>query len=290
MCVGGGGGREGGAGKGTGERISTYQLGLARAPHTCINLSHTHKKKRVANLECLDSHRQVLSLQHCLVDLSVLASSQLLAHVDVRPVQLPPIHVMRQAVDGGFAGIGGRVVQNSRQSVRVLGVVHDQFGQRVKLGLGCHVALAVGVVVDAVVEDAAVVAQGDGVLAWLTLTLSDQETAVDARTQAQLRLGPGDVAMEPGVLLQTVHLGDVGGGHPADLPLVVGGLTPVPVLTLPGHLQLIPLPDGQLPWLVCGVAVFGYVEVRVLFFCCCILRTLKTFLRPIGLAVMGSVS
>lgn len=116
----------------------------------------------------------------------------------------------------------------------------------------------------AVVEDTPIVAEGDGVLSWLALALSNKETSVDPATQRQLRLCPGDVAMEPGVLLQTVHLGDVRGRDPAHLILGVSTLAPITILTLACNLELFPFVDGELSGLVSAVVVFGYIDVRVI--------------------------
>ncbi len=91
----------------------------------------------------------------------------------------------------------------------------------------------------AIVEDAAIVAQGDGVLSRFALALPYQEAPVDAAAQRKLHLCPRDVPMEPGVLLQAVYLCNVGGGEPSNLPVVIGGLTPVPILAR--DLELLPL-------------------------------------------------
>ena len=223
----------------------------------CSRHSSTH-------LERLYGHVHAAHLQHCLVHLPVLPSSQLLTHLDVRSIQLPLVHVVGDAVYGGLARVGGRVVEGRRETVRILRVVDDQFSESVEFRFGRHVALASRVKVDAIVEDSAVVAKRDGELSRLALALADQETPVDSRAEGQLGLGPGDVPVEPRVLLEAVHLGDVGGGDPPYLPPPVGRLAPVPVLALPRDFQLVSLLDGQLASLVSVVAVFGDVDVWVI--------------------------
>ena len=143
-----------------------------------VHGTHTH-----AHLERLYGHIEVLLLEHRLVHLSVLPSSQLLTHLDVRPVQLPLVHVVGDAVYRGLAGVWRRIVESCRESIGVLGVVDDQFREGVKFGIRRYVALALTVKVDSVVKHAAIIAERDGVLPRFTLTLANQETPVNPRTQ-----------------------------------------------------------------------------------------------------------
>ena len=145
--------------------------------------------------------------------------------------------------------------------------MNDELRERIKLGVGSYVTLSLRVKVYPVVEHASVEPQRDGELPWLALALSHQEASVYPGAQQELGLCSSDVTVKPRVLLETVHLGNVGGGNPPDLALDVCSLAPIAVLTLARHLELVCLLDRQLAGLVGVVAVFGYVEVWVLFLC-----------------------
>ena len=156
-------------------------------------------------------------------------------------------------------------MEHSRQAVRILGVVNHQLGEVFELRLGGHeIVRGLGIRVDAVVEHTPVVSQRDGVLSRFALALPHQEAPVYPAAQRELGLGPRDVPVEPRVLLEAVHLGDVRRRDPADLPAHVRALAPVPVLALARDLKLLSLEYGELSRLVRGVVVFGdiYIDIR----------------------------
>ncbi len=96
-------------------------------------------------------------------------------------------------------------------------------------GVGVSVSfshLAVRGRVDAVVVDAALVAQRDGPLSRAALALAHQKAAVDAAAQQVLGGVAGHGSVVPAVLLQAVDGRDVVAGNPA---LAVLGLRLAPL-------------------------------------------------------------
>ena len=86
-------------------------------------------------LERLDGHRHVVALPHRLVDVAVLAPSQLLFHGDVGPLDLPLVRLRAQGEHFGLVPLGRWIEKLRDQTIRIGRVVVDQFSQRPEAAL-----------------------------------------------------------------------------------------------------------------------------------------------------------
>lgn len=98
----------------------------------------------LSNLECFDSHREVVLFPHSHVHFPVLASSQLVLHSDVSALHLPLVMDGRHTVHRGLVTFGCWVVQCGDQAIGYSGVVVDQLGQGGKTALRRHIHLRGG--------------------------------------------------------------------------------------------------------------------------------------------------
>lgn len=104
--------------------------------------------------------------------------------------------------------------------------------------------LSIGRGVYPVVVHPSLVSQRNRSLSRTALALSHKEAAVDAAAQKVLSSVTWHRPVIPGMLLQTVHWGDVVAGHPA-LSVLCLGLAPFPIVIVAQDTELFTLAQGE---------------------------------------------
>ena len=188
--------------------------------------------------QCLHSHRHVVALPNRLVHVSVLPPAQFVPHDYVRPVDLPFVWLGAEREHRRLVVLRCGVEQLRDETVREEGMVVHELRQRVEFALLSNVHLALGVLVDSVVIDAAVIPQGYAPLAGAAFGLAHQKAAVDARAEEVLGGVPGYRTVVPGMFLQGVDGRDVVGWHPSDLVRRGVSFTPFSALVVTEYSDL----------------------------------------------------
>lgn len=100
-----------------------------------------NQRSKIANLECFDSHSEVVFLPYADIHLSILASSQLMLHGDVCALHLPLIVNWRHTIHCRLVTFGCWVVQCGDQAICYSGVMVNQLSQCCKTAFRCHIHL-----------------------------------------------------------------------------------------------------------------------------------------------------